>query len=303
MTRIDVHQHLWTEGLYTALARRDAPPRLRARDGGWWLELAGEAPYALPAEPHDAERRVAVLGDLGVDTAVVALSSALGVEHLPADEARALIAAWDEDADGLPGALPAWGSLPLADAEPADVDAALDRGRVGIVLPADALATPGAVDRAGPLLERLAERGAPLFVHPGAAPAGAWQPAMTSYTASLAAAWHAWALHGRRAHPRLRVVFAALAGLGPLHAERLAVRVDPAAARTALDDPLTFFDTSSYGPVAIDATVRAVGRDRMVHGSDWPFAEPRPLDRLLRRAVVEDNPAALLRGRPAAVAA
>ena len=121
--------------------------------------------------------------------------------------------------------------------------------------------------------------------------------------ASLSEAWHAWALHGRAQHPSLRVVFAALAGLAPLHAERLGARVSAAAAGEALRDSLTFYDTSSYGPVAVEAMVRAVGPDALVHGSDWPYAQPAPLAAPLRRPVVEDNPAALLRLRPATAVA
>ena len=287
--RVDVHQHLWTERLYEALARRASAPRLRDRRGGRLLELAGERPFALPAEPADAGRRAAVLDDLGVDLAVVSLSAALGIETLPGDEGREVLAAWEADADELPARLPAWGSVALTEPDPRDVDDALDRGRVGVVLPATALSGPAALDRLGPLLERLERREAPLFVHPGPHTPGSW---LDSGVASLAEAWHAWVLHGRRQHPTLRVVFAALAGLAPLHAERLAG-----------GDPHTFYETSSTGPVAVEAMLRAVGPDALVHGSDWPYAQPAPLAPPLLRAVVEDNPAALLRLRPAAVAA
>jgi hypothetical protein len=40
-----------------------------------------------------------------------------------------------------------------------------------------------------------------------------------------------------------------------------------------------------------------------VHGSDWPYAEARLPAPPLRAAVLQANPAALVRGRPAAVAA
>jgi predicted TIM-barrel fold metal-dependent hydrolase len=301
--RVDVHQHLWTEGLYAVLARRTAPPCLTRRAHGWELALAGEPPFALPAEPHDPSGRVALLEGLGVDLGVVALSASLGVETLPADEAREVVDVWDADAAALPGRLPAWGSVPLAAPDPADVDRALDRGRVGITLPATALASPDALDQVGPLLERLAARDAPLLVHPGPSAPGTWLAPLTGYVASLSAAWHAWALHGRQQHPALRVVFAALAGLAPLHAERLMARVAGAPVTAALSDPLTYYDTSSYGPVAIEAMLRVVGPDALVHGSDWPYAEPATVPPSLHRAVVEDNPAALLRLRPAAVAA
>ena len=62
-----------------------------------------------------------------------------------------------------------------------------------------------------------------------------------------------------------------LAGLAPLHAERLAARGGPV---EAVHDPLTFFDTSSYGPRAIDAMLRVVGVDRLLYGSDVPVVEP-----------------------------
>ena len=62
-----------------------------------------------------------------------------------------------------------------------------------------------------------------------------------------------------------------LAGGAPLHAERLAVRGGPA---DAVHDELTFFDVSSYGPRTVDAMLRVVGADRLVHGSDRPVAEP-----------------------------
>jgi predicted TIM-barrel fold metal-dependent hydrolase len=301
--RLDVHQHLWSEALCAALARRSQPPRLVRRDGGWELELAGEAPFALPGAPEDAAGRVDALDGQGVDVAVVALSAALGVETLPPAEARDVVEAWDDDADALPTRLPAWGAVALGDATPADVDALLDRGRVGLCLPATALQTPGDLERAGPLLERLAERDAPLFVHPGPPPYGTWLAPLTAYVASLTAAWCVWAVHGRRAHPDLRIVFAALAGLAPLHAERLAARGHPDAAARALGDPLTYLETSSYGPTAVDALLAAVGPDVLVHGSDWPYAAPVLPAPALREGLLEANPASLLRGRAGTILA
>ena len=35
-----------------------------------------------------------------------------------------------------------------------------------------------------------------------------------------------------------------------------------------------FVETSSYGPTAVDAIVRALGVDAVVQGSDRPYAEP-----------------------------
>jgi hypothetical protein len=117
---------------------------------------------------------------------------------------------------------------------------------------------------------------------------------MTCYVAQMNAAWHSFIAWGRAAHPRLRVVFAMLAGGAPLHVERLAARGGPSS--TAID-PLIFFDTSSYGPRAIDAVIRCMGIDQLVYGSDRPVvstaAEPS-LGDAADAAMRETNPARLL---------
>jgi 6-methylsalicylate decarboxylase len=265
--RIDAHQHVWTEPLVAALARRASVPRVLRSDGGWWLEVSGEAPSLLPAAPDDAEARSALVREDGVERALVAPSTALGIASLAPDETRILAGAYDEGVRRLPDTFGSWA---------ADVEALQARGHVGLCLPADALGTPAALDGLGPVLETLERLDLPLFVHPVAhatADAPAWWPALTGYVASLHAAWHAWVAVGRAAHPRLRVLFAALAGLAPLHAERLAARGGPV---DAVHDPLIFYDTSSYGPAALAAMRAVVGPDALVHGSDRPYAEPPP---------------------------
>jgi hypothetical protein len=87
----------------------------------------------------------------------------------------------------------------------------------------------------------------------------------------MSAAWHAFATWGRSRHPQLRIVYAMLAGGAPLHAERLVARGGPA---RAIHDPLAWFDVSSYGPLALDAMIRAIGIDRLLYGSDRPVAAP-----------------------------
>ena len=277
----DLHQHLLPEPLIAALARRTAPPRL-ARDGrGWRLELAGEPDSAFAPADHDPAARA------GTDRIVVSLSTALGIEALAPDEAAPLLDAYHQGILELGGPFELWGAVQT----PGEVDAALDAGARGITLPASGLAESDL------LLDRLEARDAPLFVHPGpvAGPpdAPAWWPAMTDYVAQMSAAWHWFAALGRPRHPRLRVVFAMLAGGAPLHAERLALRGGPA---DAIHDPLVWFDTSSYGPKAIDAMLRVVGVDRLVHGSDRPVVAP-PRLRLgpaVEHALTVANPALVL---------
>lgn len=267
----DLHQHLLPEALIDRLTRRSAPPCLVREGRDWRLELAGEAPSVVQAIDHDAAARTAEAERDGIDRIVVSLSTALGIEALPADEAAPLVGAFNRGILELGGPFELWGAVLGA----AGVDEVLDAGALGITLPAPALLD----GRADALLDRLEARNAPLFVHPGpaSAPAGApgWWPAMTDYVEQMSAAWHAFAATGRPRHPRLRVVFAMLAGLGPLHAERLAARGGPA---DAVHDPLVWFDSSSYGALSLDSMLRMVGVDRLVHGSDRPVvAAPTPL--------------------------
>jgi hypothetical protein len=62
-----------------------------------------------------------------------------------------------------------------------------------------------------------------------------------------------------------------LAGLAPLHAERLVSRGGPA---LDLADPLIFYETSSYGPSAVETLGRIVGSSQLLYGSDRPVVEP-----------------------------
>jgi 6-methylsalicylate decarboxylase len=301
MATIDVHQHLWPEPLLAALARRHRPPRLMRHGDGWTLRMHGEGDWPVALADHDPEMRLRALDAHGVDRAIVAPSVPLGMEALPTDEAAPLIEAYHLGAAELPARFGAWAAIGLAEPDPRALGDLLDRGFAGACIAADALSSPAGLAALEPVLALLERRGAPLFVHPGPSPrtlsaarpddAPLWWPAMTRYVASMNAAWHAFAVAGRPAHPGLRVCFAMLAGLAPLHRERLVARGGRPVA-----DPLTFVDSSSYGPRAVDAVIRELGVDALVHGSDLPVVDGRDLalGEAVRAALRERNPARLL---------
>lgn len=280
MVTLDVHQHLLPEALVAELARRREPPALVLGRDAWTFRVAGEPDSLLAFEATDVELRVAELRASGIDRAFVALSTALGIETLPAEEAAPLLEAHNDIVDTLPSQFGAWGAVGLESPDPDDVDTLIARGHVGIALPAAALASPAAFERVSPLLARLEFHGAPLFVHPGPVPRPSdgpadtsvppWWPALTDYVAQMQAAWFTFLHAGRRAHPHLRVLFAMLAGGAPLHLERFAARSGTAA---PAPDPLTFYDTSSYGPQMLGAMAIAVGADQLVYGSDRPVVD------------------------------
>ncbi len=314
MDAVDVHQHLLGEQLIAELARRRRPPALVRRREGWTFRVSGEPDSLLSFAATDAAARAEELRGDGVERALVALSTALGIETLPAEEAAPLLAAHHLDLAALPeDRFGGWGAVQLAEPGPAEIDAAIARGCAGIALPAAALATPGRLQWVGPLLERLEAHDAPLFVHPGPVATAAdegrglgrflhpidagganaaealpgWWPALTDYVAQMQAAWFAFLDAGRAAHPRLRVLFAMLAGGAPLQLERYAARAgEPPPA----PDPLVYYDTSSYGPRMSGPMLEAVGAGQLVYGSDRPVVGDRPpspdpdLDRAMKGA-------------------
>ncbi len=261
--------------------REQLPFARRDGDGRLTVHAGGEVAAAIDLVRERPAARVALLERDGVDRALVALSSPLGIEALPRPQALELIGAYLDGVESLGERFAAWGPLALDGAGAQDVDALLARGCVGISLPAGALASAGAVGALAPALSRLEARGAPLFVHPGPGlgPGGPeaavgeapWWSALTTYVVQMQAAWLALVAFGRPAHPRLRVVFAMLAGMAPLLGERLAVRGGP---RVDLADPLLHYDSSSFGAVAIDALAGVVGEAQLLYGSDRPVVEP-----------------------------
>ncbi|WP_328527930.1 amidohydrolase [Nocardioides sp. NBC_00368] len=295
---VDVHQHLWSPALVEELRRRRRPPYL----DGWVLHLDGEPPYPVDPADHDLAGRAAREDGL----VLLSLSSPLGIESLVPDQSRRLLDAWHGFADDLPADYGLWAAPGLVEPDLDDLATVLKNDRVhGLQVPATALATPSALEALASVLATAEQADLPVLVHPGPADATTghvelpgWWPALTSYVAQQSAAWHSWHVAGRSLLPKLRIAFVALAGLAPLHHERLAQRGGSFGAI----DRHVYYETSSYGTQAIDAMSRVVGVDPLVNGSDRPYAEPidpalEPgLGEALSRAIFVANPHHLLTG-------
>jgi 6-methylsalicylate decarboxylase len=283
--KTDIHQHIWTEPLLEALSRRTELPFVREEQGLTMLFGAGERPYAIDLDSEAPARRAELVAQDGLDRALVCLSSPLGIESLERRQATPLIDAYLDGALALGAPFGVWGVLALDGLLPNDVDRALERGCVGISLPAGALGSVDMLARMAPSLERIQSLDAPLFVHPGPAARlpvleapladPLWWPALTRYVAEMQAAWLVWVSAARRLFPELRAIFSMLAGLAPLQFERLRSRGGPAIRE---HDPLVFYDTSSYGPHAVGLLEQVVGAGQLVYGSDRPVVDPRGQD-------------------------
>jgi len=290
--KVDVHQHLWSEPLIEALAQRDELPFVRREHGLTVLYLAGERPYVIDLSSEAPALRESLIERDGLDGAMLCLSSPLGIERLPRSQSLPLIDAYHTGALQCSARFAVWGAVALDDARAEDVDDALDRGCAGVSLPAGALEGAAALAELRALLTRIEQLDAPLLIHPGpgrsaaqhrAAARGAsleeplWWPALTRYVAGIQAAWLTFVTAGRAEFPRLRVVFAMLAGMAPFQVERLRSRGGPS---PALEDDHLFYDISSYGPAAARSIAELVGAEQVLYGSDRPVVEPAEHDML-----------------------
>ena len=298
--QIDAHQHIWTEPLLDALAARSCLPFIRrTEDGLTVLHSANERPYLIDVASECSGERARLVSADGADLAVIAISSPIGIEALPHADAHEIISAHLDGVFALGPPFAAWGPIAVDAPEPADVDEVLARGCVGVSLPASAITGREALELIAPVLDRIQSRGVPLFVHPGGSttPGAAeaslveplWWRALTDYVSQMQAAWLTFAAHGRRELPRLKVLFAMLAGGAPLQNERLEARGGPA---IDLHDPLAYYDTSSYGAGIIETVAGWVGPSQLVYGSDRPVIDPVPTG---REVELLTNAASLLR--------
>jgi 6-methylsalicylate decarboxylase len=155
------------------------------------------------------------------------------------------------------------------------------------------------LDGVGDLAADLRHAGQFLFVHPGI-PVHAdprrppWWGVVVDYATQMEAAFLAWVTGGGHDVP---VVFAILAGGGPVQLERLASRD----ATVSVPEDL-YLETSSYGRHALELCIGALGQEHLVYGSDVPLIDSRPTLRALTdlgdavaEAVCKTNPARLFR--------
>ena len=133
---VDIHQHVWPGALIEELRRRSQPPRL----DGWTLLTAGEPPFVVNPADHDVGRRAALTARDGAGRVVIGLSSPLGIEYLMPEEAEPLLDAYHRGVIELGAPFAGWAAACLGAIDASDLAKQLDRGLVGLQLPATAVA-------------------------------------------------------------------------------------------------------------------------------------------------------------------
>jgi 6-methylsalicylate decarboxylase len=264
------------------------------------LDIAFEPSGMSDLTRHDPQRRIRELDEQETDIAVVSISTPVGCEALPADEAAPLVDAYNrgiaEVVRGSGGRLRAMAAVVLDDIPGSLAGTAqlLDEGFVGVCVPSEVLVDEASIERVAPLLELVQERGAPIFVHPGPGPwtrpqpcaAGlpSWWTSLGQYPALSQAAFFTWRAVGAARFPRLLNVWAILAGGAPFLEHRYRVF----SGQPGSIDPNIFFDTASSGREALELTLSTYGAEQVVYGSDHAVIPVEPT----RRAVEGLGPGA-----------
>jgi predicted TIM-barrel fold metal-dependent hydrolase len=293
--RIDTHAHQIPPHFLDAVRAATGSP--------YPMPQFATADHLAQMDRHGVELAVVSLPPPGLD--VGAGPAAPGLARLINEHYAELVAAY-------PGRFAALATLPLP-----DVDAALEElayaldvlGLDGAVLFSNVAGVYAGDERFAPVLQELDRRGAYVMLHPAdpqAAPLGQFPGWLMEYpfetTRAVVTLLYGGAL---QRCPAIRWQLPHCGGTVPFLADRLGtlVRREPELAARVGGDPVAllgrlFYDTAQAdNEAALAATLHVVDAERIVFGTDWPFAvladgpDPQPgLDVLGERAAVDrDN--------------
>ncbi|MGI8330468.1 amidohydrolase family protein [Actinomadura scrupuli] len=315
---IDVHVHFLPDAY-----------RRAAIDAGYRL-ADGLAPPGLPE--WSAERHLEVMDGLGVETAVLSVSSpGVLLYDEPARVAELARIVNDEGAAvaaAHPGRFGFFASLPLPDVEASleEIRRAFDElGADGVVLMTNYRGVYPGDPRLAPVFAELSRREAVVLLHP-TSPACAvdgvmvgWQrPMIEFFFESTRTVTDLILTRTLSDNPGIRLIVAHAGAALPALASRVARNVHRRNAAAGPDERLPDFDESlanlwydlagSVYPHQVPALLGIARRDHVLYGSDWPFTAAETAGELRRdfekapEFTAEDRQA-ILRGNAAGLLA
>ncbi|MFD1658912.1 amidohydrolase family protein [Streptomyces caeni] len=270
MSRIDVHQHLLPP-VYTR-----------------WLRSKGiDAPGGRQLPQWSPQHAIALMDTYAIGTATLSLSTPgtwLGDGAEAAEMARQVNEFGAELVKDRPDRFGYFATVPLPDLDAAVHAAthALDElAADGVVLLANTdgiyLGHPGH----DPLLAELDRRAAVVFVHPSelpAPPVPGLPPFAADFLLDTTRAAANLVLHGiPRRYPNLKIILSHAGGFLPYAAHRITAALVAETGRgyeEILEDLRGFwFDTALSGsPTALPSLLAFARAERVLFGTDWPFA-------------------------------
>ncbi|MGN9757960.1 amidohydrolase family protein [Streptomyces sp. SD31] len=326
---VDVHAHVLLPEIEEAVAGHPALAAARSldarRNGSAALAVNGPMVGARVPKLTDVDVRLAAMDEAGVDVQLVSPSP--GHYHYWADTqladrvCRLANEGTAAHCAQAPDRLHGLGMVPLQHPglAVALLDHALDQGLRGVEISSHAPGPGGAREvelsdrRLAPFWARAEETGAVVFLHPFGCTLderlAQWYLSNTvgQPTENAVALSHLIFSGALDRHPGLKLIAAHGGGYLPTHIGRSdhAWRVRPDA-RSCSREPSSYlkqlyFDSLVHDPHVLRELIRAVGSDRVLLGSDFPFdmGTDDPLD-ALRAAGLPDHDFHAVRGGNAA---
>jgi aminocarboxymuconate-semialdehyde decarboxylase len=290
---IDVHTHYFAAALVHALERRTELPRISDGPGGRQIEYGrGNVHPYLPAM-GDLDLRLDEMDAQGVDLALLSINIP-GVDWFPPAEGPAVAREINDELSDVvrrhPDRLAALATLPMQapEAAAAELERAMGAGLRGAMVYSNVAGQPLDRPELRVVFDTAARLGAPLFIHPtfplsaSTVDAYALIPTLGFMFDTTTAAVRLVLDGLYERHPDFRLVLAHAASLLP----QLAGRIDYEAerhrgGRGALTlNPsehlrLIYTDSVCVWPPALQSTLKLVGPERVMLGTDYPFWDPQ----------------------------
>jgi aminocarboxymuconate-semialdehyde decarboxylase len=320
MSAIDVHAHVIVPELLRDAAPDEAwRPMLRRFDGSQVVEFGGRRVNSMVREPVALDRILAAEERAGIERVVLSPWVPLLFYDVEAEEGLRRCRLQNKGLARLcaerPDRVSLLGAVPLQDPglAAAELEELMASGSfAGVEITASVGGTYLGDPQFAPFWAAAETAGALVFVHPTTQVFG--EPVFGEYylhnlvgnpMETTVTAAHMVLAGVMERHPNLKVLLAHGGGAivtlrGRLRHGHAAI----AAAGGALSEPADvsirrfLFDTVTHDPALLWVLVEAVGADRVLLGSDFPFdmADRHPVQTVRRAALAEDDEEALLSG-------
>jgi aminocarboxymuconate-semialdehyde decarboxylase len=319
---LDAHAHAVPLSLLQTVAQRSDVDGFTAREveQGWAVTLPGAGERVVRPPMFRSELRAAYRGKNGIDGQLLSLWLDMQpTPAMPAAAARSWAARVNdallaEAGDGGPGAL---ATVALDDPERTAKDleiAVVDNGMAGLVLSTDPAHCTNLADRRlDPLWAAAEGLGVPVMLHPSATGPARALPDSTEYANAYCRLVDTTFAVARLIlsgtldrYPALRLITVHGGGFLPYQIGRLdgAHRADALAphvverGRPSAYFADLYYDTVAMTPEAIRFLVDAVGSERVLLGTDYPFplGDPHPVTTVESAQLGPDATTAVLGG-------
>ncbi len=315
MQVIDAQCHWHSRTYFEAYLSRTDYPRAEKTSEGYVFYVSEES--LLPIPPHylELELQLEQLEACGVDVLISSMGT-LGVEELPVEEAvelaMALNAERGEAQTTHAGRFYGLAVLPMQDTDAAlmTLDHAIDDcGLVGVCIGSNIGGQPISSDHCRPVYARMAELGAPLFIHPARTimedrlRRNGYEYSIGFMVDTSLAALDLVFAGILDEVPDLEVVHPHLGGVLPYLAQRIDHEyAQPWALGKELERPPSAYlprfytDTISRNPGALKLARAVYGIERLLFGSDYPYWPPREAVEFLKEQLDQADLAAVFEG-------